>query len=119
MVDIARATQEAQSVRKANAGEAERLATVLARAFVDDPQMVWIFTDDARRLDFLQRGFAVFLRKLYLDHDETYTTDSVAGACIWEPPGTWKLGVGDQLRLLPSKDGYRIGRDRIRRAGPR
>jgi len=102
MVDIARATDEARSVRKANAGEAERLATVLARAFVDDPQMVWIFTDDARRLDFLQRGFAVFLRKLYLDHEETYTTDSVAGACIWEPPGTWKLGVADQLRLLPS-----------------
>ena len=61
MVDIVRATDEAQSVRKANAGEAERLATVLARAFVDDPQMVWVLTDDARRLDLLQRGFAVFL----------------------------------------------------------
>ena len=102
MVDIARATHEAQSVRKANASEAERLATVLAHAFLEDPQMVWIFTDDARRLDFLQRGFAAFLRKLYLDHDETYTTDSVAGVCIWEPPGTWKLGVAEQLRLLPS-----------------
>jgi GNAT superfamily N-acetyltransferase len=102
MVDIARATDEARSVRKANAGEAERLAAVLARAFFDDPQMVWVLTDDARRLDLLQRGFAVFLRKLYLDHDETYTTDSLAGACIWEPPGTWKVGVRDQLRLLPS-----------------
>jgi len=102
MVDIARAADEARSVRKANAGEAERLAAVLARSFLDDPQMVWVLTDDARRLDLLQRGFAVFLRKLYLDHEETYTTDSVAGVCIWDPPGMWKVGVLDQLRTLPS-----------------
>jgi GNAT superfamily N-acetyltransferase len=101
MADIGRATEEAASVRKAGVAEADALAAALARAFYDDPQMVWVLTDDAARLDLLRRGFAVFLRKLYLDHDETYTTDSVAGACIWEPPGTWKVGAGDQLRLLP------------------
>jgi ribosomal protein S18 acetylase RimI-like enzyme len=101
MVDIARAAHEAGTVRKANAADVDQLATVLARAFYDDPQMRWVLTDDARRLDLLHRGFALYLRKLWLEQDETYTTESVAGACVWELPGKWKVGVGDQLRLLP------------------
>jgi len=102
MVDIARAVHEAGTVRKAAAHEAEQLGTVLARAFYDDPQMRWVFPDDARRLDLIQRGSALFVRKLWLDHGETYTTENVAGVCVWEPPGKWKVGPRDQLRLLPS-----------------
>lgn len=102
MVDIARAAHEAGTVRRANAADVERLADVFARAFYDDPQMRWVLPDDGRRHELLRRGAAEFLRRLYLDHDETYTTENIAGVCIWEPPGTWKLSPLDQVRLLPS-----------------
>ena len=102
MVDIARAAQEAGSIRKARPGEVSKLAGVLARSFYDDPPMSWVIADDARRVPLLERSFALYLRKLWLEQDETYTTDNVAGVCVWDAPGQWKVGVLDQLRLLPS-----------------
>ena len=101
-MDIARAVQEAESVRKATSGEVGKLAAVLARAFYDDPQMRWVLSDDSRRRELLEPGFALYLRKLWLKQDECYTTASVAGVCVWEKPGQWKAGILDQLRLLPS-----------------
>jgi GNAT superfamily N-acetyltransferase len=101
-MDIARAVQEAQSVRKASDGEVGELAAVLARAFYDDPQMKWVLSDDSRRRELLEPGFALYLRKLWLEQDECYTTENVAGVCVWEKPGQWKVGILDQLRLLPS-----------------
>ncbi len=102
MIDIARAAQEAGSVRKATASEIDRLAAVLARAFYDDPPTSWVFNDDARRLRLLERSYALFLRKLWFEQDECYTTGGVVGAAVWERPGQWKVGVVDQLRLLPA-----------------
>jgi GNAT superfamily N-acetyltransferase len=101
VTDIARAVQEAATVRKATADELGRLAAVLSRAFYDDPQMVWVLPDAERRRELLERGFALYLRKLWFAQDECYTTDHVAGAVVWELPGEWKVGVLDQLRLLP------------------
>jgi GNAT superfamily N-acetyltransferase len=101
VIDIATATEEAETVRKARRDEGGRLAAVLARAFYDDPQMRWVLTDDARRLELLERGFALYLDKLWLEQDECYTTENIAGAVVWELPGRWKVGVRDQLRLLP------------------
>lgn len=102
MVDIAQAVQEAGSVRKARPEEAGKLAAILARAFYDDPAMRWALVDDGRRAALLERSFELYLRRLYFAQDECYTTASLAGAIIWELPGEWKLGVLDQLRLLPS-----------------
>ena len=102
MVDIGRAVQEAETVRKARADEIPRLAGVLARSFYDDPPMSWVLADDARRVALLERSFALYLRRLWLEQDETYTTSNVAGVCVWDSPGQWKVGIVDQLRLLPS-----------------
>jgi GNAT superfamily N-acetyltransferase len=102
MVDIAKAVQEAGSVRKAKLEEAGKLAAILARAFYDDPAMRWALVDDDRRAVLLARSFELYLRKLYFEQDECYTTDNLAGAIIWELPGQWKVGVLDQIRLLPS-----------------
>src|SRR3954465_12838999 len=102
MVDIARAAREAGTVRKARTEEAGRLAAVLARSFYDDPPISWVINDGRRRLALLERSFALYLRKLWLEQDETYTTAEVAGVCVWEAPGQWKVGILDQLRLLPS-----------------
>jgi ribosomal protein S18 acetylase RimI-like enzyme len=89
-------------VRKARSDEAAGLARALARAFYDDPVISWLLPDDSRRLAIAERGFDLYLRRTWLRHDETYTTAETAGVCVWEPPGTWKLGVGEQLALLPA-----------------
>jgi GNAT superfamily N-acetyltransferase len=102
MTDIARAAHEAGSVRKARADELGRLAAVLARAFVDDPPIRWVLKDDDRRRSLLERSFSLYLRRLWFNQDECYTTASVVGAIVWELPGQWKVGVLAQLRLLPS-----------------
>lgn len=90
-------------VRKAGPAEATALAGALAEAFRDDPLFSWLFPNPTRRVEISRRAFDLYLRRIWLRHEETYTVgDSPAGACVWEPPGTWKLGVGEQLSLLPS-----------------
>ena len=102
MTDLARAAHEAQTVRKARSDELGRLAAVLANAFEDDPPVRWVLKDDARCRSMLERSFGLYLRRLWFKQDECYTTASVVGAIVWELPGQWKVGVLDQLRLLPS-----------------
>jgi ribosomal protein S18 acetylase RimI-like enzyme len=102
MVDIAAAAREAETVRKATADQWPELAGVLARAFEDDPVYRWIVPDDSRRVPLAERGFGLYLRRFWPDQDLCYTTDSVAGAAVWNPPGQWKLGLGQQIRLAPA-----------------
>jgi GNAT superfamily N-acetyltransferase len=92
----------AHEVRKAASGEAADLSRALARAFHDDPVFGWLIPDDARRRSILEPGFRLLLRRTWLRHEETYTEGDVVGACVWNPPGTWKLGAREQLRLLPA-----------------
>jgi GNAT superfamily N-acetyltransferase len=102
MTDIARAAHEAGTVRKARPDELGRLAAVLASAFVDDPPIRWVLKDHGGCRSMLERSFRLYLRRLWFKQDECYTTASVVGAIVWELPGHWKVGVLDQLRLLPS-----------------
>lgn len=102
MPDIAAAAREAAAVRKATAEELPRLAAVLARAFYDDPPVAWAVPDDARRMQIMERGFGLYLRKLWFPQDQCYTTEAVAGAAVWELPDQWKVGIMQQLRLLPA-----------------
>src|SRR3954468_24517686 len=101
-VDIATAAQEAGTVRKAGADDLQGVATTLAQAFDDDPQFGWIIPDDSRRMEILERGFALFMRRIWLAQDESYTTDGVVGAAIWELPGEWKVGIGRQVAMAPA-----------------
>jgi ribosomal protein S18 acetylase RimI-like enzyme len=88
-------------IRKAGAGDVPQLARALARAFQDDPIVRWMVPDEAERLERSERGFSLYLRKVYLQHDECYTTEGVVGGALWMPPGTWHLGPLAKLRLLP------------------
>jgi GNAT superfamily N-acetyltransferase len=99
-----------QTVRKATTADVPGVARALARAFYDDPVMSWFFRDDKRRMNQLERGFALFMRNVYLQHDECYTTEELAGGALWAPPGKWHLGLLAQLRLLPGMTAA-VGRD--------
>jgi GNAT superfamily N-acetyltransferase len=89
------------SVRKASADDVAGLAAALARAFYEDPVFRWLIPDDSNRLRRSERGFSLYLRKVYLQHDECYTTKDVVGGALWMPPETWHLGPLAQMRLLP------------------
>jgi GNAT superfamily N-acetyltransferase len=88
-------------VRKAGAGEAAALARPLALAFESDPVMIWALPGPSRRA-ILERAFELYLRRIWLRHEETYAVGATSGVAAWEPPGTWKLGTGEQLALLPA-----------------
>jgi ribosomal protein S18 acetylase RimI-like enzyme len=91
----------AASVRKVTLEDVPRLALALGRAFDTDPPMRWFLRDDARRVELARQMFYVMLRTVHIGRDACYTTEDVTGGALWVPPGQWRLGFMQQLRLLP------------------
>ncbi len=91
----------APSVRKVTLEDVPRLALVLGRAFDSDPPMRWFLRDDERRVELARQMFDVMLRGVHLTRDACYTTEEVTGGALWVPPGRWRLGFWQQVRLLP------------------
>jgi GNAT superfamily N-acetyltransferase len=88
-------------IRKASADERSAVAEALARGFHDDPIIAWVIPDPERRALELGSGFDLFARRIYFPRDEVYTTDHLAGAACWMPPGRTRVSVFEQLRMLP------------------
>jgi GNAT superfamily N-acetyltransferase len=84
-------------VRKARREDMAPLATMLARAFDDDPVIGWVFPDDANRPRMARRLFAIRLEHL-IDDEETYTAGNRGGA-LWSLPGQWKISALQQLTM--------------------
>jgi len=86
------------TARKADPADVDALATTLARAFDDDPLTVWLFPKaNARR-----RRLPAFFRSLLrasMPFGEVYTTSDARCAAIWNPPGTFPLGLYTDARL--------------------
>lgn len=88
-------------VRKAVAGDQGRLSATLARAFDDDPLINWMVAQDKRRSRRVFDAMDLTLRKFTMPHDEVYTTPAIQGGALWSPPGKWKMGILQQVLLLP------------------
>ena len=86
--------------RLATADDAPRLATMLARAFDDDPVMMWAHPDARRRP---RRGAMFFSGRLrsLLPHELSWTTDDLAGAALWAPADAWAAPAAELVRGLP------------------
>jgi ribosomal protein S18 acetylase RimI-like enzyme len=98
VIDVAR------SVRPATRADAAGLAATMARAFDDDPVMMWIFPGGAMRRRRLPLLFAVLLRKYYLASGATELVadgDRILGGAMWAPPGRWPPPAWRQLAALP------------------
>jgi GNAT superfamily N-acetyltransferase len=67
------------------------LAGVLARAFYDDPFMVFALPDEASRLDIARAMFVAQLDDVYAFTGVVQTTPDLAGAAIWTPPHAAEL----------------------------
>jgi ribosomal protein S18 acetylase RimI-like enzyme len=89
------------TTRPAAPDERALVADVLARAFIDDPAMAWLFpqrTERARRLAFL---FGLMAR---LDPDPGLWSlalgdaGGVMAAAMWRPPGQWGTPTSAMIR---------------------
>jgi GNAT superfamily N-acetyltransferase len=89
-------------IRRATAGDADALATTLARAFEDDPVTLHLFPNAAHRRRVLPRYFSVLLRRAFLPTGEVWTTAATpAGGAMWTPPSHRRPGWRDMARLAP------------------
>jgi ribosomal protein S18 acetylase RimI-like enzyme len=90
-------------VRRASMQDAPVLARTLARAFADDPVSAWFYPRAEDRERRLRKAYErLFLRRIALPHDATFSVDGHAAVAMWLPPGKAHLGVVDQLSLLPA-----------------
>lgn len=103
------------TLRPATAADVKPLATVLARAFYNDPPFVWMLPDPATRLSRAALLFATILREGALRHGGVEVAcegGEILGGAIWLPPGHWQPGVREQVRALPGYEralGRRLG----------
>jgi GNAT superfamily N-acetyltransferase len=93
---------DGSDVRNVVPSELPTVVQALARSFYDDPVFSWITPNAAVRLARLERGFDLYARRIWLAHDEAYTTDRLIGCAFWMPPDTWHLPMTAQLRMLPA-----------------
>ncbi len=89
------------SVRLARPEDRRALATVLARAFYDDPVTGWFYPRDRSRLRHARTFFRVRLRQLGRQR-QIYTTDELAGAALWALPGRWREEGHEVIQYLPT-----------------
>jgi ribosomal protein S18 acetylase RimI-like enzyme len=94
----------ARTVRPATRADVRRLAATMARAFDDDPLMMWIFPDAVMRRRRLPLLFAVLLRRFYLAGRATDLVadgDQILGGAMWAPPDQWPPPAWRQLVAVP------------------
>ena len=89
--------------RRTTAGELDRVTTVLARAFQEDPMWRWALgRDDVdERRARLGRFFDVVARKVHARQELIFAAGDFAGAAVWMPPGKWRFTLGDEARVAP------------------
>ncbi len=88
-------------VVRAEPGQRDALAKLMAAAFDQDPVSVWLFPDKLSRESTQRRFFTLFL-DLTFESGEVYTTDSGRGVALWlsvdpaENPDDDAAGVFDE-----------------------
>lgn len=78
------------AARAATWSDATALSETLARAFVDDPLMLFLVPQAGAQPQMLQRLFKL-LFKLGLPHGACDVTDGCEAAALWRPPGHWHV----------------------------
>jgi ribosomal protein S18 acetylase RimI-like enzyme len=91
---------EAWATRRAGASDADSLAALLSRAFATDPLGRYLLPPSRARRRQMERGFRVYLRRIYLPEGQSWMAGSASGAAIWLPPGGGQLGRLGELRVL-------------------
>ena len=93
---------QARSARKDDVGE---LSRTLARAFYDDPVMIWLLPDEKARTEQLCRLFTTMTRHHHLGRggvQVAYGGPGVGAAALWDPPNQWQETRRAQLAMTPT-----------------
>ena len=116
------------AARQATSEELRPVADALARAFLDDPVMRWLFGEgDRPRMRRLRSYFGSEARRHQRHGGTVLTADGLGAGAFWEPPGQWRITWPAVLRATPMLVrciGPRIpralrGLDQIERVHPR
>jgi ribosomal protein S18 acetylase RimI-like enzyme len=86
------------AIRRAALADESALASMLARAFQDDPVAMWSCGPDTLRPAMLERFHATRLRQMLI-HDETWTTADLTCAALWAPPESWRTTLRQDAAL--------------------
>lgn len=92
-------------VRPALKADVRELSRTLARAFYDDPVMIWLMPEADKRTAHLAAMFATMTRHHHLGHGgvEVACGDSgIGAAALWDPPDQWRETPGAQLAMTPT-----------------
>ncbi|MBI2766939.1 MAG: GNAT family N-acetyltransferase [Chloroflexi bacterium] len=92
----------AVTVRKLTRADVPHATAVMARAFDDDPVVNWFCAQDKRRAARIYNFMEIALTKLTLPYGFAYTSENIEGGAYWTPPGKWKMGMLQQLMLIPA-----------------
>lgn len=89
------------SARTAAADDAHAVASLLARAFLDDPLMLHVLPQQKERAQKLARMFALLFRSA-LPYRGCFVTAGAEAAAMWRPPGAWKAPVWQYAANAPA-----------------
>jgi GNAT superfamily N-acetyltransferase len=98
-----RRLRAASAPRRAGLEDADRLARLLTKAFLNDPVIDWLARAGPERPSGLEAFFLWLLHKCAIPAGEAWMSDDGAACAIWMPPGipAWPAGLFEQLKLLP------------------
>jgi GNAT superfamily N-acetyltransferase len=95
----------APQVRPARKADVRDLSRTLARAFYDDPVMIWLLPNDKARTAHLYRLFATMTRHHHLVRGGVEVAcdgPGVGAAALWDPPDQWQESRRGQLAMTPT-----------------
>jgi GNAT superfamily N-acetyltransferase len=91
-------------LRPATSADVRKLAVVMARAFYDDPPLIWLLPNPATRLSRVTRVFAAVIGIESLRYggvDIACDGEEILGGAVWLPPGHWHPGFREQIQAAP------------------
>jgi GNAT superfamily N-acetyltransferase len=96
---------QAVAVRSATRADVKPLAAALARAFYEDPPLVWMMPNPDTRLPRITSVFTTVVGIQALRHggvDVACVGGEIVAGAIWLPPGHWQPGLREQIRAVPA-----------------
>jgi GNAT superfamily N-acetyltransferase len=91
--------------RPARKDDLGALARTLARAFHDDPVMIWLLPDEKARIAQLRRLFTTMTRHHHLGLGGVEVAcdgPGIGAAALWDPPDHWQETRWGQLAMTPT-----------------
>jgi GNAT superfamily N-acetyltransferase len=96
-------------LRPTQRADVRPLSKVLARAFYDDPLMLYMLPDDKARSKALPPMFAALARHHFLSRGGSEVASrggQIGAATLWDPPGQRKSSRREEIRMLPTLAWY-------------